>query len=69
MKIKDDEIISKVIDMLKQEPRTANELAHKLKIHHHTAKRLLLELALKNKSITSKKVGRYKIWWWRNEQV
>ncbi len=56
--------IKRVFETLKEtEPQTPNEIADTLKLNQKTVQSILLELALNNKKVKWKKIGRYRVFW------
>ena len=53
-----------LISLLKEAPRTANEIARIVGSHHFTVYKALMRLILENKPIRVKKIGRYEIFWY-----
>ncbi|MCD6485429.1 MAG: hypothetical protein J7L47_10015 [Candidatus Odinarchaeota archaeon] len=53
-----------LLDLLKEAPRTANEIAKIVGSHHFTVYKALMRLMLKDKPIRVKKIGRYEIFWY-----
>ncbi|MEM2711394.1 MAG: hypothetical protein QXY46_05940 [Candidatus Bathyarchaeia archaeon] len=52
-----------VYDMLSDEPVTSNEAAKKLGVNYHTAKNVLMHLAVTRKDVRYKSSGRIHIFW------
>lgn len=56
--------VSLVFNSLKQcIPQTPYEIAKKTELNQRTVQTILLELAVNNKHIRLKKIGRYRLFW------
>ena len=53
-----------MVALLKESPRTANEIARIVGSHHFTVYKALMRLIISNKPIRVKKIGRYEIFWY-----
>ena len=65
--IKDVEV--EILELLKEEPYTPTELSRIVNAHHLTVSRLLSRLMLKNPRIKCKRIGRYEIYWVKEDRL
>lgn len=62
------DIDEKILELIKEEPRTPTEIANILGMNHVSVIKRLLKMQIRDKRIRSKKIGRYEIFWYSTHE-